>query len=50
MLLSLTSAPETSPAMAAASSMHTGSEPKIWAAAGCSSSPSFSRGMDFLSW
>ena len=37
-------------AMAAASSMQTGSLPKIWAAAGCSISPSLSRGMDFLSW
>lgn len=32
-----------------ASSMHTRSLPKIWAAAGCSPSPSWSRGMDFLS-
>ena len=50
MLMSMMSAPDTSPAMAAASSMHAGSEPKIWAAAGRSPSPSFSSGMDFLSW
>ena len=49
MLMSMMSAPETSAAMAAPSSMHTGSLPKIWAAAGCSPSPSFSRGTDFLS-
>ena len=34
MLMSMMSAPDTSWAMAAASSMHTGSLPKIWAAAG----------------
>ena len=49
MLMSMKSAPETWRAMAAASSMQTGSLPKIWAAAGCSPSPSWSRGMDFLS-
>ena len=48
-LISMISAPETSPAMAAASSIHLGSEPKICAAAGCSPSPSFSSGTDFLS-
>ena len=50
MLMSMKSAPDTWWAMAAASCMHTGSLPKIWAAAGCSPSPSFKRGMDFLSW
>ena len=49
MLMSMRSAPDTSWAMAAAYSMHTRSLPKIWAAAGCSPSPSWSRGMDFLS-
>ena len=49
MLMSMRSAPDTSWAIAAASSMHTGSLPKIWAAAGYSPSPSWSRGMDFLS-
>ena len=49
MLMSIKSAPETSLAMAAPSSMQTGSLPKIWAAAGCSFSPIRKRGMDFLS-
>ena len=49
MLTSMMSAPDTSPAMAAASSIHVSSLPKIWAAQGCSPSPSLSSGMDFLS-
>ena len=47
MLMSRMSAPETSPAMAAASCIHPSSLPKSWAAAGCSPSPSLSRGRDF---
>ena len=50
MLMSMMSAPDTSWAMAAPSSMHTGSLPKICAAAGVSFSPICKRGMDFLSW
>ena len=49
MLMSIRSAPEISAAMHAASAMHTGSLPKIWALAGCSPGDSFSRPRLFLS-
>ena len=48
-LMSMMSAPEIRAAMAAPSCIHTGSLPKIWAAAGRSPSPRASRGTDFLS-
>ena len=49
MLMSMMSAPDFSAAMPAACSMQAGSLPKSCTAAGCSPSPSWSRGMDFLS-
>ena len=49
MLMSMTSAPDTSAAITAASAMQVMSLPKIWAAAGCSLKAIFSSVQLFLS-